>query len=461
MIDLVIDPGHGGSDSGAIGKSGVIEKECTLYIANKIRDYLEKSGLTIKMTRYDDRYVTLEERVNIANRNKAQYFMSIHINSAEVSSAEGTEIYTLSKENEGEQLAESIREKIISNLQLKNRGIKFANFTVLKETTMPSILIETCFISNFKEEALLTEENFKNKISLAIANGFLRYLGKKEIASEVEENTNNTIMTPILSLPTALKAQALQWAKNRDSTDEFIALAELFWDLSSLDSMINPVVAYAQSALETDFGRFNKQMPKDYKNTCGLKVVSFRGDEIGGYAKFETWTSAVQAQLDHLALYAGARTCPKKFTKDPRHFPYLLGKAKYVEELSGNWSPSIDYGIKILKLMKEIETTSTKEEIIPVELDKNTIEYKDNGKDINIEGLKKEVSNIVNDIESIKNRILELKTYINAIEGLLAQEKKLREALNSTNISLQEKSRNYEETIEDILNIIGKLKSII
>lgn len=466
MVDLVIDPGHGGSDYGSRGESSLVEKSLTLYIANKIKEYLDKKQISVIMTRNDDRYVTLEERAKIANKNKARCFISIHINSSGVDSAEGTEVYTFTKGDEGERLASNVLDKIVSSVKLKNRGVKFANFTVLKETEMPSILVETCFISNPKERGLLKEDYFKDKIALSIANGFLRHIGREEISMGIDEDITINSKTPIIAVPTASKHQAFQWAQKKGATDEFIALAEIYWNSSILESGVNPVVAYAQSAIETNLGFFNGIFKKEYKNPCGLKISSDINDENSGYATFNNWTSGVEAHLDHLGLYAGGVIYPKRVSRDPRHFPYLLGKAKYVEDLSGNWSPLDDYGIKVLNLVKEIEASYPVVEIEPIKLDDNIVNNKHNeelvnSSDTSVEGLKKEVSSIITDIEKLKNRTEELKVYINSVEGFLAQEKKLKDALNATNMSLQEKNKSYEQTIEDILDVISKLRSVI
>ena len=461
MIDLVIDPGHGGSDYGCTGENHVIEKDCTLYISNKVKEYLEKKKLLVILTRYDDRYVTLEERSKIANRNKAKYFISIHINSAEIDSAEGIELYTFSKGDEGEELAENILDSVVSGMRLKNRGVKFANFTVLKETEMPAILIETCFISNLKEAVLLNEQNFKDKIALFIANGFLKHIGQEEIAIAAE-NININSKIPIVSLPTATKKQAFQWAKTNGATEEFIALAEGYWNIATLISGVNPVVAYAQSALETNFGSYNEGLKKECKNPGGFKIININDENINGYVKFDNWTSGIEAHLDHLGLYSGVNIYPKKITKDPKHFAYLLGKVKYVEDLSGNWSSSENYGERIVNFIKDIESTLVNEEIKPINLDESYSEDEQtHNSETGIEGLKEEIKSLVKDIENIKNRTNELKAYVNSIEVFLSQEKKLKEALNETNISLQEKNRNYEQTIEEILNIISKIRNII
>ncbi|WP_238883122.1 N-acetylmuramoyl-L-alanine amidase [Clostridium sp. YIM B02551] len=468
MVDLVIDPGHGGTDPGALGKSGLKEKECTLYISKKVKELLENKNVTVEMTRDDDSYVTLEERANFANLKGARYFISIHINSAEVDTAEGTEIYALSKGGEGEKLSAVILEKIVSNLQLKNRGVKYANFTVLKQTNMPAILVEVCFISNIKEETLLKDEIFKNRVAVNIANGFLRYIGKSEIPLDGD---NETIMTPIISKPQAIQAQAIQWAKDKNAAEVFISLADLYWKFSEECGGVNPLVAYAQSALETNYGKYTGKVPVYYKNPCGLKKSDAKGDNPEDHAQFSSWEDGVHAHLDHLALYAGAKGYPKLDTKDPRHFQYLLGRAKYVETLSGNWAPSDNYGIKILSLMDEVEKTIVKEEPMPDtpndnNNNNNNGSNNENNNDnttndgVNIDEMRAYINEISGDMDNLKNKINLMNKYLNAIDVFLKKEENIKNILNDNNKSLTEKNKSYEQTLEDILNSIAKIRNI-
>jgi N-acetylmuramoyl-L-alanine amidase len=464
MVDLVIDPGHGGTDPGAVGKSGLKEKECTLYISKKVKELLKNKNVTVEMTRDDDSYVTLEERANYANLKGARYFVSIHINSAEVDTAEGTEVYALNKGGEGEKLSAVILEKMVSNLQLKNRGVKYANFTVLKQTNMPAILVEVCFISNIEEEALLKDDDFKNKVAANIANGFLRYIGKNEISLD---GVNESAMTPIISKPKAIQAQAKQWAKDKSAAETFISLADLYWKFSEECGGVNPLVAYAQSALETNYGKYTGKVPVYYKNPCGLKKSDAKGDNPEDHAQFLTWEDGVQAHLDHLALYAGAKGYPKLDTKDPRHFQYLLGRAKYVEELSGNWAPSDDYGIKILNLILEIEKTVIKEEPMPDSQNNNNGNNDNNSNNenntsdsVNIDEIRAYINEISGDMDSLKNKINLINKYLNTIDVFLKEEQNIKKILNDNNKSLIEKNKSYEQTLEDILNSIAKIRNI-
>lgn len=179
MIDLTIDAGHGGKDPGAVGPTGVKEKDVTLKLALKVGSILTSKGVSVNYTRIDDRSVELSERAAIANNAKARFFLSIHINSAASASANGTETYAYSSGGQGEKLAASIQKNLVAAIGLSNRGVKFANYAVLRETNMPAALTEVNFICNPKEEAMLKDEAFLSKAASGIAKGVIEFLGLK------------------------------------------------------------------------------------------------------------------------------------------------------------------------------------------------------------------------------------------------------------------------------------------
>lgn len=174
---ICIDPGHGGKDPGAIGPSGTKEKDITLAIALKLKPLLENRGIEIYLTRTADIFVDLSIRAKMANEAHADYFVSIHCNSAINPQAHGIETYCYVKSEKAEKLANMVQSEIVKATGLMDRGVKTANFAVLRETKMPAILIETAFISNINEEKLFKNVVFQDKIAIAIAKGLCRYLG--------------------------------------------------------------------------------------------------------------------------------------------------------------------------------------------------------------------------------------------------------------------------------------------
>lgn len=179
-IKVCIDPGHGGYDSGAVGPTGALEKNVTLAVALKVGKILEQNGIEVVYTRTSDNVPwpsdvvqDLQMRCDISNNAEAQYFVCIHANSADDPTARGTETYYCDGSSEGQKLAQAIQQELIKVNGLEDRGIKTANYYVLKNTSAPAILTELAFISNSKEEALLTSDDFQNKCAQAIAVGVL------------------------------------------------------------------------------------------------------------------------------------------------------------------------------------------------------------------------------------------------------------------------------------------------
>lgn len=216
---IIIDAGHGGHDPGAIGKSGLREKDVVLDIARRLAHYLEAEGKTVILTRSTDNFVTLAQRVKLANRNDADLFVSIHANANRSRSQSGFEVYCLSdsvddtaraltfvKENpnikisnasfydsspelkaivwdmiytsnrqESLELAKHISRRVSTNLDIKTNGSKGGPYYVLKWTKMPAVLIEVGYLSNQAEEKMLKNSFYRQQIAEQIASGILSY----------------------------------------------------------------------------------------------------------------------------------------------------------------------------------------------------------------------------------------------------------------------------------------------
>lgn len=157
---IVIDPGHGGKDPGAIS-NGLKEKDINLKISKALKEELLRDGFTVKLTREDDRFLSLKERSDIGNSFKGDLFISIHCNSSLNTDASGTEVFIYNLKNrETKALGERIALEISKSLNLKNRGVKEGNFAVLRCTKMKAVLIETAFLSN-REDSKKLKENFR------------------------------------------------------------------------------------------------------------------------------------------------------------------------------------------------------------------------------------------------------------------------------------------------------------
>ena len=171
---IVIDPGHGGNDTGA-QRHGVLEKNLTLEIALKVREILREKGLTnIIMTRSTDKTLTLSDRVDIANSNNADIYISIHINSSVKSEINGIETHYYS--DSGYYLAKVMHKQLMSNVVANDRGLFKSKFYVINHTEAPAVLLELGFISNEKERNLLMSKQRQTNSAQAIADGIVKYL---------------------------------------------------------------------------------------------------------------------------------------------------------------------------------------------------------------------------------------------------------------------------------------------
>lgn len=204
-MKIYIDPGHGGSDPGALGPTGLQEKDINLNIASKVRQILEDHGVVAILTRKDDTRVDLASRVKMANDDKADYFVCIHTNSGPSPKATGTEIFAFPNSNLGTELANNIQRALVAEINLPNRGVKYKDFYVLKNTKMPAVLVEVAFINNPEEEKLLRDEKFLYKASLGISKGILEFLG-----IEYKEDSN------IVDEVSPWAREAMKWATSKE-----------------------------------------------------------------------------------------------------------------------------------------------------------------------------------------------------------------------------------------------------
>lgn len=181
---ITIDPGHGGSDSGAVGPNGYTEKEGAFAISQKVASILNQSGAKVVMTRDSDVDVygpnasarnELQARVDVGNNANSDIFVSIHCNAFVNPAANGTQTFYYGSSYQGQRLAQSIQEKMIEANGLRDRGISTCNFYVVKHSYMPAVLIETAFITNYDEEALLSDDEWQTTMAKAIVEGINEY----------------------------------------------------------------------------------------------------------------------------------------------------------------------------------------------------------------------------------------------------------------------------------------------
>lgn len=181
---IVIDPGHGGKDSGAVGINGIQEKDVVLNIANEILRLNKELNepLDIYLTRYKDTLISLSDRTKLAKTLKADLFVSLHCNHSDNPNARGIEIYVANARsdysNDSVWLAYKLQATLNRKLGFESRGVKFASFQVLRETVdyCPTVLMELGFLSN-RDEALYYQSSESNKaLELAILGSLIKNL---------------------------------------------------------------------------------------------------------------------------------------------------------------------------------------------------------------------------------------------------------------------------------------------
>ena len=193
---IMIDPGHGGSDKGAAGPRGLLEKNLNLAMALKLRTALRKLGYQVIMTRAADSTLSLQGRSDLCEKFRPDLFLSIHCNAASGKTITGIETFAMTPQgcassNDSKpgntkssgnafdknnyRLAYEIQKALLKNTNAEDRGVKHARFFVLRNASCPAVLIETGFISNLREGALLNRADYQAKIVNAIVLGILNY----------------------------------------------------------------------------------------------------------------------------------------------------------------------------------------------------------------------------------------------------------------------------------------------
>ena len=172
---VMIDPGHGGADPGAVGIGGLQEKGINLAISQRIQQVLQQQGVTAILTRSDDREIDLDPRVLHAERANADLFVSIHSNAISLSRPDvnGLETYYY---DTGYGLAQSIHNTVLRRTNMLDRGIRQSRFYVLLYTSMPAVLVETGFVTGQEDAARLRNPAARDQIADAIAEGILNYI---------------------------------------------------------------------------------------------------------------------------------------------------------------------------------------------------------------------------------------------------------------------------------------------
>ena len=175
---VVLDAGHGGRDPGAIACTGMFEKDVTLGVTRRVRRRLERKNVRVVMTRSDDRFVELNDRAEVANRARADLFVSIHADSCDNRRVAGHTLYVARGATGPSVSAAQCVSGRMRRAGVASRGVRRANFRVLVRTTCPAILLELGYLSNPAEARLLARDAYRNALAQTVAEGVMDFLGE-------------------------------------------------------------------------------------------------------------------------------------------------------------------------------------------------------------------------------------------------------------------------------------------
>lgn len=364
-----IDAGHGGSETGAVS-DGILEKEWNLDTARACAKELKKYGVYVYETRNNDTFVSIADRYTIANKNGVDYFISIHHNASDGGADRGEVIYG-TKDKKSEELANEVKKELQNRGQtevktytrLNSRGTDY--YGVIRGSNMSAIIVEVCFIDNKKDREIANTKEKREKNGVAIAHAILKQLDipvndtiKKQKQTKIKgtkrQEQTEIEGTLIMNNPTVDYEQIVKWAENNGASEEYMKNIPYIWEQCKKKG-VDPVVVATQCALETNFMR--SELFKKSNNTAGMKETS------NTYQTFNSVQEGLDAQIDHLMLYAGA------IQKDS----WLCGWCKTVEELTGTWAEDSQYSKKLLTMINDIKNTkiSKKESKIKDKITKN------------------------------------------------------------------------------------------
>ena len=195
---IVIDPGHGGPDGGAVGKDGTEEKDIALEVSKMLKDYLQQTGALVYLTREEDKDLAshdtkglsrrksedIRKRLSFIEEKQADFFLTIHLNALPQERWDGAQTFYYAKYDESKHLARMIQAEITRNLENTNRvALPINGVYLLKHAKVPGALVEIGFLSNEAERELLKQTNYQQQMAGSIYNGILRY-----VTEEAEKN---------------------------------------------------------------------------------------------------------------------------------------------------------------------------------------------------------------------------------------------------------------------------------
>lgn len=349
-MKVCLDPGHGGKDEGTQG-TRISEKSITLLLALLFGNILIRNGVDVIFTRKDDKYIGLQDRCNIANKNKCDYFISFHCNNSSDPMDSGSEIFCQHPGGVSESLANALL-KTLADLN-KNQALKVkeGEFHVLKNTSMPAILIQIMYLSNPEEESKLMDPVWQRLCADELSRSFLIFTGLK---SEKDYQRDTSYKVSILgdSLSTVEELENYVHRMNPDAP----YLAKLYVNIGKEEG-IRGDIAFTQALIETDY------LNSSVYNSKAYNYISLRSPNSNdNIAEFKDPSEGIRAHIQHLKAYASTEGINTRLV-DPIFHLVPRGSVANWEDLDNQWFlPRADYGKNIIDLWKKIMKLSTSQE---------------------------------------------------------------------------------------------------
>lgn len=344
-----VDAGHGGYDSGAVA-NGLKEKDLTLNIALKVKAKLEAKGIKVVMSRDNDKFLSLQDIANKANASNPDMFISIHINSAgATTSASGIETYYY--KGMDQPLASDIQNKLIEYTGAKNRGVKWEEFFVVKNTNMPASLIECGFITNVTEANKLNSTSYQDTLASAIVDGATSYLFNQNplVANRLYGSTRYETSYEVFKMGWS-SSETVVLASGLDYPDALCATPLA----SKYDA---PILLAKNTSLNNQADLTSLLKSRGVKNVfivggTGVLPSSFEGElasmgisskRLGGINRYETSVKVAQelgSNTGEMALVSGldfADGLSMSSIAGKRNMPILLSGNNYIPQEVANY----------------------------------------------------------------------------------------------------------------------------
>lgn len=349
-MKVCIDPGHGGKDVGATGALAS-EKSIALLLSLLFGKELLRNGITVVYTRADDTYVDLQERSKIASKNKCDYFISFHCNYSYDPEECGSEIFCYRYGGVSEALAKHMLNTLIKVNKHKDLKVREGEFHILKNASMPSVLIQIMYLSNPREEGKLMDPLWQRIFAEEMAWSFLSFIGKEPSNNYQKDSIYKTsIMGNSLSTDEEME----EFVHQRNPNAPY--LAKLYLHIGKEEG-VRGDLAFSQALIDTNY--FNDaNYHADSYNYISIRTHQSDGKPV----VFQNPSEGIRAHIQHLKAYGSTQGLNTPLV-DPIFHLVPRGSVLYWEDIDKDWFlPQENYGLLIIKLWRSFMKLQDHEE---------------------------------------------------------------------------------------------------